>query len=175
MVSPSLRPDFVAFSMWLMFSYNFELCILSSYFSFYPQRAQLLLNKTKQDVSRAFFVWFHLLLYLNGYLFSYSSGIRNPHVSPRLTCFCLSTSHSLANCHAKSTVLDLSVSLSNFCLFLRFRRLYFPPGVHFLNAYPPGNLSADPLCRLFTLPQLVHRPFCMWISGRQVAPAFLFD
>lgn len=106
MVSPSLRPDFVAFSMWLMFSYNFELCILSSYFSFYPQKAQSLLNKTNQDVSKPFFVWFHLLLYLNGYLLSYSSGLRNPYFSPRLTCFCLSTSHSLANYPARSTVLE---------------------------------------------------------------------
>lgn len=122
--------------------------IFSSDFSFYPQIAQSLPNKTNWHVSKALLV---------GFISHYSSGLRDPAYGPALSArACLST--SVASPTALQSQLLQSLSLSPlFASLLRLQKPCFPRGgewQYFLNAYPPENLSADLLCCLFVL---VHR------------------
>lgn len=74
-VSLSLKLDFVAFSMWLMFSYNFELCIWSCLpiLAFNPKDLSQSLTKPTSMLLRFF------LVVLISY---YSWGLRDPSPAP---------------------------------------------------------------------------------------------
>lgn len=151
MVSLSLRLDFMAFSMWLMFSYNFELCILS--FLLILVFTHKWLSHSQIKPTGMFLRLFWLVSFRIIHQDSETQSTA-PHwvlvpawappspQQPPCKVNCFRVSHFLSPVFAP---------------LLRLQKPCFPRGgewQYFLNAYPPENLSADLLCCLFVL---VHR------------------